>query len=789
MSKVCAARSLIGSAFLRIFLVGTCVAFAWVFATWLIAKHYYDDHALAVIETGRADLERESSRVVAGIRRSLDLRAGVAETLANENLVLQVLATSQSGSKKSAKSKEGREPAKVLNSSLDRLNTFIAIAQKQLALDALWVGDANGYGVSCATPTSADSPIGVSYADRVYFREALAGHPGFQFAIGKTTRIGGLFFSSPVHIDGQFAGFVVAKTNIAVLDGWLEQTNALLSDGNGVVILATDKALEMSVLPGGKISSLSANERQNQYARTEFSEVRISRWSDSRFPSLIRMGGSEMPLLEQSLLLPEFGLTVTVFHPLTQLLSLAREQNLLFSFAAGIGILMIGVVGVIVAYLQYVRRSNRLLRRQKQRLDDAQQLAKLGSWEFDATNNSVIFSDETRRIFDIDPSKLWSTFENFLERVHPDDRDLVVAAYRNSITGNGSGEIVHRAVLPDNSVKYVHQRWHTFPGRSRKRKQTLGFVQDITESHDAESRLRLSARIIECIDEGICIADPDLRIVEVNPALCKLTGYRREDVVGRTPSIFKSGTHPPEFYAEMWQAILTTDQWHGELWNKRPDGTVYAVKLAISTVKDSSDKVTHFVGAMTDITPAKQYEAELENIAHFDLLTGVPNRLLLADRMRQAITYAERSGSFVAICYLDLDGFKPINDTYGHDAGDRLLIEVARRLTSVLRGSDTVARMGGDEFALVLGIDDVDDCLATVTRMINELTKPMDIARQMVIISASVGVAIYPLDGTDPDVLLRHADEAMYRAKHTGKNRIEVFSRPSPGVDVTYGGA
>lgn len=303
-----------------------------------------------------------------------------------------------------------------------------------------------------------------------------------------------------------------------------------------------------------------------------------------------------------------------------------------------------------------------------------------------------------------------------------------------------------------------------------------GLRNKISDDWDLESRLRLADCVFNNSVEGICVTDSEERIIEINPTLCEISGFKKEQILGQTPRLFKSGLHEANFYRTMWQTIADFGQWTGELWNKRPDETRYAARLTISAIRNSRGKLTHYVGIMSDVTEGKRQQAHLEKIAHFDALTGIPNRLLLADRLRQAIAQAQRSGTFLAVCYLDLDGFKEINDHYGHEVGDCLLVEIAQRLNAILRAGDTVARLGGDEFVLLLwGLDNIADCNTMLQRIVENMATPVFINEHSLTISVSIGVAFYPKDAADPDILLGLADSAMYRAKFAGKNRYCLF--------------
>ncbi len=305
--------------------------------------------------------------------------------------------------------------------------------------------------------------------------------------------------------------------------------------------------------------------------------------------------------------------------------------------------------------------------------------------------------------------------------------------------------------------------------------------RDITDRKISDDKLRLTAKVFSNTLEGISITDVEGNIIDVNEAFCNISGYSREELIGKNPRILQSGKQSPAFYEAMWESIASTGHWAGELWNRKKSGEFYAEWLSISAIANEEGRITHYAGISSDITLTKHHETQLERIAHYDALTGIPNRTLLDDRMKQAIARTAREQNMMAVCYLDLDGFKPINDSLGHEAGDRVLIEIARRIENTIRGGDTVARLGGDEFViLLLGLERGEECSMTLNRLLAAIAEPIDVMSRPFVLSASIGVSIYPLDEEDTDTLLRHADQAMYVAKQSGKNRFHIYD---PALD------
>ena len=308
----------------------------------------------------------------------------------------------------------------------------------------------------------------------------------------------------------------------------------------------------------------------------------------------------------------------------------------------------------------------------------------------------------------------------------------------------------------------------------------IAALHDITDRKRAEAQLKLAAGVFTHAREGIMITEVDGTIVDVNAAFTDITGYSREEVVGQNPRILSSHLHTPQEFHNMWSTLISTGQWYGEVWNRRKNGEVFAEMQTISAVRDEAGVTQNYVALFSDITALKEHQRQLEHIAHFDVLTGLPNRVLLADRLQQAMYQCQRRRVSLAVVYLDLDGFKAVNDAHGHDAGDELLRVLSQRMKDALRGSDTLARVGGDEFVAVLvDLADGADSEPLLGRLLLAASSPVEVSgingKVVLQVSASAGVTVYPDDNTDADLLMRHADQAMYAAKQAGKNRYHLF--------------
>ncbi len=319
--------------------------------------------------------------------------------------------------------------------------------------------------------------------------------------------------------------------------------------------------------------------------------------------------------------------------------------------------------------------------------------------------------------------------------------------------------------------------------RGDGRPQTLAVVRDITAQLETEAQLREAAIVFEQSNEGILVTDRDHRILMANRAACELTGYSREDLLGQKPDLLHSGRHGEEFFARMVATLQAEGRWQGEIWNRKRDGEVYVQWTSVNAVRDDQGEISRHILIFHDITEQKRTENRIRELAHFDQLTGLPNRALFHDRLEHALAHARRHERWVGVMFIDLDNFKGVNDSLGHVAGDTLLQEVARRLREQTREEDTVARLGGDEFAVVLS-DLENRALAqrvaarVAAGSLAALADPvvLDGGRE-VYTGASIGIALFPQDGDDPETLLRSADLAMYAAKERGKNTFRLYGK------------
>lgn len=344
--------------------------------------------------------------------------------------------------------------------------------------------------------------------------------------------------------------------------------------------------------------------------------------------------------------------------------------------------------------------------------------------------------------------------------------DLMESVSQPGATGRSLGEFR----LEDRAGEPLDVEVSVAPVSVSGRAAAQVVLRDIGQRRAREREQRLAQAVFHTTAEAMMITDARTRIVAVNRAFSAITGYQPEDIVGQTPTVLASGRHDADFYADLWRSLGDTGHWRGEVWNRRADGAVYVQRLTISRICDVDGSVSNYVGVFSDITEEKAESARLAWTASHDALTGLPNRALLRDRLDRALSRMHRGRNGVAVLFVDLDGFKPVNDRHGHLAGDMLLQGVAERLQGCVRETDTVARIGGDEF-VVLSTDAPDEAAAATVaaKVLDALAVPFDLGTAQARVGASIGIALAPRNGDDVDRLLDAADAAMYDAKRAGK--------------------
>jgi diguanylate cyclase (GGDEF)-like protein/PAS domain S-box-containing protein len=341
---------------------------------------------------------------------------------------------------------------------------------------------------------------------------------------------------------------------------------------------------------------------------------------------------------------------------------------------------------------------------------------------------------------------------------------------------NNSGHNTNKNLTKDGRT--IICEWHNTPIIENDGSITgvSSLVQEVTQRKYLEDKLTQAASVFSHAHEGMIITNSSGIITDVNKAFEAITGFKHNEVIGKKSSFLSNRQQSPLLYRQLWSSLKKKGYWSGEVWNKRKNNEIFPEQLTVSTIHDEQGIVKSYLAVFTDITEIKKHQSQLEHMAHYDGLTNLPNRILLADRLNQAISHSKRYNKNLALAFLDLDGFKEINDTHGHSLGDELLVLLSHRIQDVLRDCDTLSRFGGDEFVIILAdLENPQDYKVALERILKAASKPFNVNDVLLKVSASIGVTFYPTDKVDPEQLIRHADQAMYIAKLKGKNCYHLF--------------
>lgn len=406
-------------------------------------------------------------------------------------------------------------------------------------------------------------------------------------------------------------------------------------------------------------------------------------------------------------------------------------------------------------------------------------LARLGAWEWNFTTGEMCVEKRFLQSLGYRGAPLQDCCKDLRGYIAPEDfprlNERIKACLRDSIE---SFSVEHRLIQGDGTARWVLTRGAIISDATGIPMTIRGVHIDIERQKALENGVRVGQAILENTKEGVMITDMEGRIVGVNKAFAQVTGYAEIDALGQTPRLLRSGRHDAQFYHDMWRSVRTKGQWEGEIWNRRKSGEIYPEWLSISAVHDEHGSTSHYVGVFSDILLYKQQEARLVHLAHYDQLTGLPNRICFNEFLTKSLAHAARQGKGFCLMFMDLDRFKLVNDTLGHAAGDELLREVSRRLSLSTRREDILGRLDGDEFGLLLACSSAQTAPAAkvARKILAAVSRPYCIGGKQLSVTASIGICLYRHDGTDAGVLLRNADTAMYRSKELGGNTYQFFT-------------
>ncbi|MDP3699289.1 MAG: EAL domain-containing protein [Hylemonella sp.] len=421
--------------------------------------------------------------------------------------------------------------------------------------------------------------------------------------------------------------------------------------------------------------------------------------------------------------------------------------------------------------------SNKKLQRHKALLDEAQKIASIGNYEWNLVDGTMEWSDQIYRILGVSPQDVVPNLETLLEKILVDDYSRVNSAIRMALTSHQPYNVEHPIRRGDGSTGFVNQQGEVHYNDHGEPVRLVGVMQDITERHQAGESMRKLSAAVEQTADSVMITDREGIIEYVNVAFTKLTGYESGEACGQTPRLLKSDQLPEIFYRRLWNVVLKGEVFSDVIVNKRKDGSLYHEARTITPQRDRLGNITHFISTGRDISDQIRLQARMQHLAHHDGLTGLPNRILLADRLEQAMTRSKWRDRHVAVLFLDMDRFKLINDTLGHATGDQLLKAMAKRLVACVRDGDTVARLGGDEFSIVLNdVATREDVILRAQKVLEDVKAPFLIEGRELFVTTSMGISMYPQDGDNSQVLLKRADVAMYNAKAGGKNNFQFYT-------------
>jgi diguanylate cyclase (GGDEF)-like protein/PAS domain S-box-containing protein len=447
------------------------------------------------------------------------------------------------------------------------------------------------------------------------------------------------------------------------------------------------------------------------------------------------------------------------------------KSDVLNLTAAYVVLVVIGVLGVL--FFQRQRTQNEVVGK---RLQLATEASGVGIWEFDLVTKKYQWDDTMFTLFGLNPKSVGPRNDDWIKLLTLLDLQRMRDATRATIKHDQPFGITFQIRRPDGQLRFMRNRAALYSDGAGAPRRLIGIAEDVTKRQQQETELRIAAAAFES-NESMMVTNAQVEILRINSAFSALFGYSSADVVGRHPGLLKSGQHEREFYEAMWGQLKQHHCWQGEVLNRRKNGEEFPCWLCITAVRDDAGVVTHYVANQTDITLRKAAEDEVKRQALFDPLTQLPNRRLLSDRIDQALSKAKRDGGQLALIFVDLDKFKPVNDGFGHAAGDLLLQAVAHRLRTCVRESDTVARVGGDEFVVLLNsVQQTSDATLVAEKIHAALRLAFDLPQgQSVQISSSAGLALYPEHGSDEASLSQHADVAMYAAKAGGRDQYVVY--------------
>jgi len=669
--------------------------------------------------------------------------------------------------------------------SITELNKLLHELCSSLGASICYLMDSSGTTVAASNYQAVNSLVGKNYGFRPYFKNAIAGKSAIYLALGVTTKKRGFYFSAPVaYTSERTNGVIVVKYPAEKLEEELTNLAGIfaLVDPNGIVFASNRKEWLYRSLSALSSEDAQAIKQSRQFGESTPSSVGLIETSDGMFTApdgknyLFGSKGIDVPA----------GWRIDYLFDTQNVVS--KLDKAIVGVPLNVFFITLFLVVALIVILLYNRATDEIKRRK-------------------AAEVGLRSSEEKYRLlFEKTDDPMWVVYDNLFMLANEAAADILGYSTVEELTeihpselsppnqpdGENSFEKANRMMEAAYDKGYYRFEWD----HRRKNGEILPVEvsltripfqdhdalycvwRDITERKQAEERLRQTAAVFSNATDGIIITDVNGAIVTINNAITEITGYNEAEVLGKNPNIWRSDRHTNAFFQEMWNTLKQTDQWQGEIWNRRKSGEVFPCWQSIIAIRDSdAGEIKNYVSIMSDITAIKESQERLQYLAHHDLLTSLPNRLLFNDRLEHAMERAYREKCRVGVMFLDLDNFKPINDGLGHPVGDKVLQSVAQRLTAHVRGDDTVARIAGDEFAVILEeVSDSQSVAQVARKMLSAFEYPFEIDGNKLHVTTTIGISIYPEDGKDVTTLVKNADTAMYLAKDRGKNCYSFYT-------------
>ena len=463
-------------------------------------------------------------------------------------------------------------------------------------------------------------------------------------------------------------------------------------------------------------------------------------------------------------------------------LGLDRDALAHYQTLKGLGFVLLTGLALYAALSLHYRaqlEARGALRRSEERLTLALDSAREGLWDWDMKSDRVYYSRRYCELLGYTPEEFGEDREAWFSRLHPEDRSLAEQRLRALIDERQPHyESIFRLRHQDGGYRWLYARGQLLLDEQGTPNRFIGTSSDITQRRADEDSLRQAAAVFDSTLEGVLVTDREQHIVHVNPAFTRITGYSPEEVLGRTPNMFKSGRHDEAFYQALWNALVQRGSWSGEIWNRRKSGEVFPIWQCLRSIHDENGNLSHYVAVFSDISAIKHSQHELDYLAHHDPLTTLPNRLLFSERIEQALQRTRSEQRRGALLLVDLDHFKIINESLGHNTGDQLLKLIGERLNTAFGPGITLARLGGDEFGLLsTDCPHAEQASQLALQLLDNLAQAFHIGDETLFVSASIGISLFPDDGASVEQLLRNADSALFRAKSSGRQTFSFYSQ------------